>query len=139
MPRLRRPALALSLIILAPLGLSVAGHAAAAAPAYSVKALKISTTVASESALGTPATCVVDADLYTPAGVNEAHPAPAILATNGFGGSKADQAGLGRAYAAKGYVVLSYSGLGFGSGAQTAGSGSGCKITLDDREHDGAA
>jgi len=71
--------------------------------------------------------------------VSRAHPAPAILTTNGFGGSKADQAGLGRAYAAKGYVVLSYSGLGFGSDATTSGSGSGCKITLDDREHDGAA
>ena len=132
----RRPALALALLASAPL-LGYVSHAAT--PAYTVKSLKITTTVASESALGTPQTCVVDADLYTPAGVSKAHPAPAILATNGFGGSKADQAGLGVAYAKKGYVVLSYSGLGFGSSPDVAGSGSGCKITLDDREHDGAA
>jgi ABC-2 type transport system ATP-binding protein len=56
---------------------------------------------------------------------------PAILATNGFGGSKDDQAGIGRYFASTGYVVLSYSGLGFG--------GSGCKITLDDPDIDGVA
>ena len=106
-----------------------------------VQHLKITAMVASESAL-TPTmkqSCVVDADLYTPKRVNADHPAPAILTTNGFGGSKADQAALGMAYASKGYVVLSYSGLGFGSTATTSGSGSQCKITLDDREHDGAA
>ena len=134
----RRPALALALLTALPV-LPVVSGALAATPAYTVKALTITTTVASESALGTPQKCVVDADLYTPTGVSKAHPAPAILATNGFGGSKADQAGLGKAYASKGYVVLSYSGLGFGSDATVAGSGSGCKITLDDREHDGAA
>jgi LPXTG-motif cell wall-anchored protein len=134
----RRTALPLALLTALPVLAAVPG-AHAAAPAYTVKALKITTTVASESALGTPATCVVDADLYTPTGVDKAHPAPAILTTNGFGGSKHDQAGLGAAYATKGYVVLSYSGLGFGSDATVPGSGSGCKITLDDREHDGAA
>ena len=56
---------------------------------------------------------------------------PAILTTNGFGGSKDDQAGIGKAFAGRGYVVLSYSGLGFG--------GSGCKITLDDPDWDGKA
>ena len=54
---------------------------------------------------------------------------PAILTTNGFGGSKDDQAGIGKAFASLGYVVLSYSGLGFG--------GSQCKITLDDPDWDG--
>ncbi len=132
--------IAAPLALLAALPVLAAIPAASAAPAaYTVKSLKITTTVASETALGTPATCVVDADLYTPAGATKAHPAPAILTTNGFGGSKHDQAGLGKAYAAKGYVVLSYSGLGFGSDASVPGSGSGCKITLDDREHDGAA
>jgi predicted acyl esterase len=135
----RRTAVAPLALVLALPVLAAIPAAHAAAPAFTVKALKITTTVASETALGTPATCVVDADLYTPAGTTKAHPAPAILTTNGFGGSKADQAGLGKAYAAKGYVVLSYSGLGFGSSATTPGSGSGCKITLDDREHDGAA
>ena len=56
---------------------------------------------------------------------------PAILATNGFGGSKDDQAGIGTAFAGRDYAVLSYSGLGFG--------GSGCKITLDDPDYDGRA
>jgi predicted acyl esterase len=135
----RRTAVAPLALVLALPVLAAIPAAHAAAPVYTVKALKITTTVASESALGTPATCVVDADLYTPTGTTKAHPAPAILTTNGFGGSKDDQAGLGKAYAAKGYVVLSYSGLGFGSSASTPGSGSGCKITLDDREHDGAA
>ncbi|HEX8102712.1 MAG TPA: CocE/NonD family hydrolase, partial [Solirubrobacteraceae bacterium] len=75
--------------------------------------------------------CTVTADLYTPSGATPANPAPAILATNGFGGSKADFGDLAAAYARRGYVFLAYSGLGFG--------GSGCKITLDDREHDGSA
>jgi ABC-2 type transport system ATP-binding protein len=56
---------------------------------------------------------------------------PAILTTNGFGGSKADQAPFAEQYAQLGYAVLSYSGLGFG--------GSGCKITLDDPDYDGRA
>ncbi len=142
----RRTALSLALLTALPAlaapslaSAAVPAHAlrSAAPAAYTMKALKITTMVASKSAL--PQKCVVDADLYTPKGVSPARPAPAILTTNGFGGSKADQAGLGRAYAAKGYVVLSYSGLGFGSDAMTSGSGSGCKITLDDREHDGAA
>jgi predicted acyl esterase len=75
--------------------------------------------------------CKVVADLYTPVEVDDAHPAPAIMATNGFGGSKDDFTELGPAFAKRGYIFLAYSGLGFG--------GSGCKITLDDREHDGAA
>jgi predicted acyl esterase len=75
--------------------------------------------------------CTVDANLFTPAGVDSDHPAPAIMATNGFGGSKSDFDTLGASYAKRGYVFLAYSGLGFG--------GSGCKITLDDREHDGEA
>ena len=133
----RRPALALALLVSAPV-LGFAAHAATPA-AYTVKSLTITTTVASENALGAPATCVIDADLYTPAGVDAKHPAPAILSTNGFGGSKSDQAGLGKAYASKGYVVLSYSGLGFGADPQTGRRGSDCKITLDDRQHDGAA
>jgi predicted acyl esterase len=76
-------------------------------------------------------TCDIVGDLYTPKGVNAHHRVPAILMTNGFGGSKDDQAGLAQQYARHGYVALSYSGLGFG--------GSGCKITLDDRDYDGKA
>jgi predicted acyl esterase len=75
--------------------------------------------------------CDVVGDLYTPAAATAAAPAPAILTTNGFGGSKDDQAGIARFAATNGYVVLSYSGLGFG--------GSGCRITLDDPDSDGRA
>jgi ABC-2 type transport system ATP-binding protein len=75
--------------------------------------------------------CTVDADLYVPAGVDAANPAPAVLTTNGFGGSKDDQAGAARALGREGYVTLSYTGLGFPD--------SGCKITLDDPDYDGKA
>ncbi|HEV7196232.1 MAG TPA: CocE/NonD family hydrolase, partial [Pedococcus sp.] len=77
-------------------------------------------------------TCRIDADLYVPAGVDSAHRAPSILATNGFGGTKADQADLAQGMGAQGYVTLSYTGLGFVDKNV-------CPITLDDREHDGAA
>ncbi len=76
-------------------------------------------------------TCDIVGDLYTPSGADAAHRVPAILTTNGFGGSKDDQAGIGTTFAGRGYAVLSYSGLGFG--------GSGCKITLDDPDWDGKA
>jgi putative CocE/NonD family hydrolase len=78
-------------------------------------------------------TCTVDADLYRPAGVDAAHPAPAVLTTNGFGGSKADGStgATAKAFAARGYVALAYSGLGFGK--------SGCTISLNDPAIDGQA
>ncbi|MEA2373737.1 MAG: hypothetical protein QOD53_200 [Thermoleophilaceae bacterium] len=75
--------------------------------------------------------CDVIADLYKPDSATPSNPAPAILATNGFGGSKDDQASVAKLAASRGYVFLSYSGLGFG--------GSGCKVTLDDRDYDGKA
>src|SRR4051794_32727499 len=75
--------------------------------------------------------CDIVGDLYTPRSAGPSSRVPAILTTNGFGGSKDDQAGIGKAFAARGYEVLSYSGLGFG--------GSGCKITLDDPDYDGRA
>lgn len=75
--------------------------------------------------------CTIDGDLYVPEGASASDRRPAVLSTNGFGGSKADQAGLSKLFASQGYVALSYSGLGFGK--------SGCEITLDDREHDGEA
>jgi len=78
-------------------------------------------------------TCTVDADLYRPAGVGTEDPAPAVLTTNGFGGSKADgsTAATARAFATRGYVSLAYSGLGFGR--------TGCPISLDDPDIDGEA
>jgi putative CocE/NonD family hydrolase len=74
--------------------------------------------------------CTIDADLYRPSGVDRA---PAVLATNGFGGSKNDGStdAIGKAFAERGYVSLVYSGLGFGR--------SGCLISLDDPAIDGVA
>lgn len=77
-------------------------------------------------------TCRIDADLYVPPGVTARKPGPALLATNGFGGTKADQADFAQGFGEHGYVTLSYTGLGFVDGDL-------CPITLDDREHDGAA
>ena len=75
--------------------------------------------------------CDIIGDLYLPKSATSKKTVPAILTTNGFGGSKNDQAGVGRAFSQRGYAVLSYSGLGFG--------GSDCKITLDDPDFDGKA
>ncbi|MEU6357153.1 CocE/NonD family hydrolase [Streptomyces sp. NPDC047072] len=75
-------------------------------------------------------TCTIDADLYRPTGVGRA---PAVLTTNGFGGSKSDGStdATAKAFAQRGYVALAYSGLGFGN--------SGCLISLDDPAIDGVA
>lgn len=76
-------------------------------------------------------TCRVVADLYLPSTATPGTPQPAVLTTHGFGGSKESQAGIARALAERHYVVLAYSGLGFG--------GTDCKIYLDAREWDGRA
>ncbi|MFD4030637.1 CocE/NonD family hydrolase [Streptomyces sp. NPDC058637] len=125
-PRFRSPLTFLAgTALIAPLTLLGAGPASAAAE-FTVTPLEF-TVRAGER------TCTVDADLYRPAGVDARHPAPAVLATNGFGGSKSDGTtdAIGKAFAARGYVGLVYSGLGFG--------GSGCLITLDDPAIDGRA
>ncbi len=111
--------------LLTPLAL-LGATAASAASGYTVTPLEFTVRAGDR-------TCTVDADLYRPDGVDAEHPAPAVLATNGFGGSKADGStdALGRAFASSGYVGLVYSGLGFG--------GSGCLITLDDPATDGRA
>jgi ABC-2 type transport system ATP-binding protein len=96
-------------------------------PGYTVQTLHFAVTTEADNSQP----CDIIGDLYTPNDAGPAHRVPAILTTNGFGGSKDDQAGLGKAFAARDYVVLSYSGLGFG--------GSGCKITLDDPDTDGKA
>jgi putative CocE/NonD family hydrolase len=77
-------------------------------------------------------TCKIDADLYVPANVTAAAPGPALLVTNGFGGTKQDQADLAQGFGEQGYVTLSYTGLGFVDDDN-------CPITLDDIDHDGAA
>ncbi|RNL60610.1 ABC transporter ATP-binding protein [Nocardioides marmoriginsengisoli] len=117
-------ALALAAGALATAGLSTPASAAAK---YTVTPLHFKVKVGP----GAKKTCDIVGDLYLPAGVSSRKRVPAILATNGFGGSKADQAGIGKAFSQRGYAVLSYSGLGFG--------GSGCQITLDDPDWDGVA
>ncbi|MFH9059978.1 CocE/NonD family hydrolase [Streptomyces coeruleorubidus] len=123
-PRSRAPlALALGAALAAPLAI---GPPASAADPYTVTPLKFTVQAGGRS-------CTVDADLYRPAGVDREHPAPAVLGTNGFGGSKSDGSTdtIGKAFAQRGYVSLVYSGLGFGR--------SGCLISLDDPGIDGAA
>ena len=97
MPRVRRPlatalgtALAVPLLAAAPAAASQGG----AQGQVIVTALRFTVTVGGR-------TCAVDADLYRPAGVDKAHPAPAVLTTNGFGGSKSDgtTAATGKAFA----------------------------------------
>src|SRR3954452_3677357 len=82
---------------------------------YSVQTLHFAVTAGPEGP------CDIVGDLYTPTAATSTSRVPAILTTNGFGGSKDDQAGIGRYFASHGYAVLSYSGLGFG--------GAGGKIT----------
>jgi len=104
--------------------------AAPAAPVgYTVRTIHVDTVVGPDD----DTHCDVAADLYLPTTASRGNPVPAILTTNGFGGAKDDatQTATGQAFAAHGYAVLSYSGLGFG--------GSGCKITLDDPDWDGKA
>jgi hypothetical protein len=100
---------------------------AAPAAGFTKKSLAFDVTVGPKN----DTTCTIQADLYTPDGASAQHPVPAILATNGFGGSKADNAPTAAFYADRGFAFLSYSGLGFG--------GSSCKITWDDPEWDGKA
>jgi predicted acyl esterase len=106
---------------------ALAGPAAAADPALTKTPVQLTVHV---GPAGTTS-CLVDADLYVPAGVSAAAPAPAVLTTNGFGGSKDDQAGAAKAFGREGYITLSYTGLGFPN--------SGCKIALDDPDYDGKA
>src|SRR3954471_2147485 len=124
-----RPVTALTSLALATSALG--GLALAAAPSGSAAEPYTVSTLHFKVTAGPEGTCDIVGDLYTPTAASSTNRMPAILTTNGFGGSKDDQAGIGRYFASHGYVVLSYSGLGFG--------GSGCKITLDDPDYDGAA
>jgi predicted acyl esterase len=107
--------------------LAGASSAQAARQPFTVQTLHFATHVGPSRST----TCDVVGDLYRPRSATRRHPEPAILTTNGFGGSKDDQKTEAETYARHGYVVLSYSGLGFG--------GSGCKIELDDPAWDGRA
>jgi putative CocE/NonD family hydrolase len=98
-------------------------------PGYTTTTLHFDVTV---GPVGSPRYhCDIVGDLYRPSSATSSKPVPAVLTTNGFGGSKDDQATLAGSLASRGYGVLSYSGLGFG--------GSGCNIELDDPDWDGQA
>ncbi|HEX3706655.1 MAG TPA: CocE/NonD family hydrolase [Mycobacteriales bacterium] len=132
---MRRKPLLASVVVTA-VAMGVAPAAAIARPhhaaAYTKTTLRFHVTVPNETPDGTGTqTCLIVGDLYKPAGASATNRVPVILTTNGFGGSKNDQADLGVAASKRGYGVLSYSGLGFG--------GSGCKISLDDPSYDGVA
>lgn len=77
--------------------------------------------------------CKVVGELLVPNGASATDPQPAVMSTNGFGGSWTSSTSLGPAQmaASRGYVALTYSGLGFG--------GSGCQIELDNPTWDGLA
>ncbi len=118
--------------VLLTAALTSAGFAAVAPPAGAADIVPPDLTITVTGLGPEDRTCRIDADLYVPAGVDPGHRAPALLATNGFGGSKEDQADLAQGFGEHGYVTLSYTGIGFVDGDS-------CPITLDDREHDGAA
>jgi len=112
--------------------LAAGGMAALAPPASAADIAPRNLTITVTNLGPEHRTCHIDADLYVPAGVDKAHPAPSLLVTNGFGGTKADQADLAQGFGDHGYVTLSYTGIGFVDGDT-------CPITLDDVQHDGAA
>ena len=76
---------------------------------------------------------MVDADIYKPDKASRTNRKPAILTTNGFGGSKDDsnESAIGRGFVKQGYVVLAYTGLGFPTPA--------ARSRLDDPAYDGRA
>jgi ABC-2 type transport system ATP-binding protein len=118
--------------VLLSAALTSGGLAALAPPASAADIVPRDLTITVKNLGPEHRTCRIDADLYVPAGVDKAHPAPALLVTNGFGGDKTDQADLAQGFGGQGYVTLSYTGIGFIDGDN-------CPITLDDVEHDGAA
>ncbi|MGH3648197.1 MAG: CocE/NonD family hydrolase [Micromonosporaceae bacterium] len=124
---MRRIVTVVTVMLVALLGTPSAG--AQTAQSFEVIRLAIDVVVGPDD--DTP--CRIVANLYRPENATPETPAPAILTTHGFGGSResGDQVAIGFNFAKQGYVVLSYSGLGFG--------GSGCKIYLDDPDWDGKA
>src|SRR4051794_32124250 len=130
----RRTLAALAATALTGAGLTLTGlsadtaQAADATPGYSVRHITVNVKVGPDNH-----PCLVDADIYKPDKASRTNKKPAILTTNGFGGSKDDsnESAIGRGFVKQGYVVLAYTGLGFPS--------SGCKITLDEPDYDGKA
>src|SRR3954447_5237564 len=135
LPRTARRSSAALLAALTAAGLVGAGstttsaQAADSTPGYSLQHI----TVLVHIGPANQQACTVDADLYRPDGASPTNRKPAILSTNGFGGSKDDdnESAIGRGFVKQGYIVLTYTGLGFPD--------SGCKIRLDDPAYDGKA
>lgn len=65
----------------------------------------------------------IDADLWVPESATSATPAPAVLTTHGFGNTKDANEQLANAayFASHGYVVLSYTSMGFGGSSSCIG------------------
>ncbi|MDX6198450.1 MAG: hypothetical protein QOJ79_1601 [Actinomycetota bacterium] len=125
-------AVGLGSLPLSPAG-AAAATPAAAAGTFTVTPLTFAVTVGPPTARHS---CTVEGDLRIPSTASTASPAPALLMTNGFGGSRLDtgpngNGAYGARFAELGYVTLSYSGLGFGL--------SSCDITIDDPAIDGQA
>src|SRR5436309_2513454 len=122
----------LPLLVAGLLALAPQVAAADTPPTFTTKDLTFTVHVGPDNAT----TCKIDATLYKPNDASAAAPAAAILATNGFGGSKHEFDTLAPAYATRGYVFLAYSGLGFGGPSQSnpdpSMRGSGCRIELDE-------
>src|SRR3954464_6416515 len=135
LPRTARRSSAALVAALTAAGLVGAGstttsaQAADSTPGYSLQHITVQVHIGPANQQA----CTVDADLYRPDGASPTNRKPAILTTNGFGGSKDDsnESAIGRGFVRQGYVVLAYTGLGFPD--------SGCKITLDDPAYDGKA
>ena len=130
LPLVVMPLLVMPLLVLAPAAAVEVTAAAGPLVEFSVVPLAFTVQTGPDDAT----TCEVLGDLRVPTTASEDTPAAAILTTNGFGGSKDDGGTQGNRsfaehYAKRGYVTLSYSGLGFG--------GSGCLIQLDAPEWDG--
>lgn len=127
MKRVTSALVAILAAVLVAAGLLVPAPSAHAADPFSVTTLHFKVAVGPNGAT----TCDIVGDLYVPSAASSSSRVPAVLTTNGFNGSKNDQAPTAKALASRGYAVLSYSGLGFG--------GSSCVITLDDPDYDGKA
>lgn len=124
MPRRRRPLLAAAAAALLLALVPVVPASAAEQPTQPDGAA----TVVNGPA-GTPE-ITLEYDLYVPDGASAADPRPAIVMTNGFGGSKdiPEVTSTANFLVRQGYVVLTYTAAGFG--------GSGGCITLESIDRD---
>lgn len=132
----RRPG-ALSTRLRASLGLALvatlAGTTLAVLPGASAAPTPVATHAAKVTVHDGPDgrhVAVIDTTLYVPPTATARHPAPAVLVTHGFGGSKdsGNVVNWARFLSSHGYVVLAWTAQGFGAS-------SGC-IRLDSAAYD---